>query len=173
MSESKESFPGMYIVVAMTEDRVIGNDNGIPWHIPEDLEHFKRLTTGGVVIMGRKTFQSIGRPLPDRHNLIVSKTLAEVDGAEVVPSLEAAIERASQFHKDIFFIGGREIYKKALDIAGFMYVSWIPGHAEGDTKFPPFDHTRWEPVDEKVHENFRLVLYRRREGRPLVGVEKN
>jgi dihydrofolate reductase len=173
MSESQEPSPGMYIVVAMTEDRVIGNNNGIPWHIPEDLEHFKRLTTDGVVIMGRKTFQSIGRPLPDRQNLIVSNTLDAVDGAEVVPSLEAAIERASQFHKDIFFIGGREIFEKALDIAGFMYISWIPGHIAGDTKFPPFDETRWEPVEEKVHESFHLVLYRRREGRPPIRGEKS
>lgn len=159
---SEDNLPDMYIVVAMTDDRVIGNGEEIPWHIPEELQTFKRITSGGVVIMGRKTFESIGRPLPDRHNLVVSKTLTAVEGVEVSRSLEAAVERAAQFHEKIFFIGGREIYEKALDMAGYMYVSWISRHYDGDLKFPPFDPTRWEPVEEQLREAFRLVLYRRK-----------
>ena len=154
----------MYIIVAMTQDRVIGKDNTIPWHIPEDLKTFKRITTGGVVIMGRKTYESIGRPLPGRENLIVSKTLTAVEGFEVFPDLESAKERATQFDKNIFFIGGAAIYKKALDIVNHMYISWVAGEIEGDTRFPNFDEKQWEPIDEETFEKFRLVLYKRVQG---------
>ena len=159
---SRTPSPEMYIIVAMTQDHIIGNDNNIPWHIPEDLKNFKRITSGGVVIMGRKTFESIGRPLPNRHNLIVSKTLASVEGCEVFSNLEGAVERATQFDKKVFFIGGAEIYKKALDVVQYMYISWVFGDIEGDTMFPVFDDRQWEPIKEESFEKFRLVLYQRK-----------
>ena len=151
----------MYIIVAMTQDYVIGHDNCIPWHIPEDLKNFKRITSGGVVIMGRKTFESIGRPLPNRHNLIVSKTLTSAEGCEVFSDMDKAVERATQFGKKVFFIGGAEIYKMALDIVQYMYVSWVSGEINGDTVFPAFDDSQWRPIEEKLFEKFRLVLYQR------------
>ena len=162
---SKASSPEMYIIVAMTREHVIGNENSIPWHIPEDLKNFKRITSSHVVIMGRKTFESIGRPLPNRHNLIVSKTLTSVEGCEVFNDLEGAVERATEFDKKIFFIGGAEIYKKALDIASYMYISWVSGGIEGDTVFPAFDDRQWQPVEEDEFERFRLVLYQRNQER--------
>jgi dihydrofolate reductase len=159
---SKGNTPPIYIIVAMTKDRVIGNDNRIPWHIPEDLKTFKRITSGGVVIMGRRTFESIGRPLPNRHNFIISKSMTSVEGAEVFNGVEKAIERATRYNKTIFFIGGGEIYKTALKFANFMYISWIPGDIKGDTKFPAFNQSEWEPIKEELFEKFRLVLYQRK-----------
>jgi dihydrofolate reductase len=159
---SKGATPPIYIIVAMTKDRVIGNNNSIPWHIPEDLKTFKRITSGGVVIMGRRTFESIGRPLPNRHNLVISTSMNSIDGAEVVSSIEEAIERAAQYNKKIFFIGGGEIYKTALNIAKFMYISWIPEAVKGDTKFPVFNEKEWDPVKEECFEEFDLVLYQRK-----------
>jgi len=158
---SRVPSPEMYIIVAMTQDHVIGNDNSIPWHISDDLKNFKRITSGNVVIMGRKTFESIGRPLPNRHNLIVSKTLPSVEGCEVFNDLKGAVERATEFDKKIFFIGGAEIYKEALEIASYMYISWVSGDIEGDTMFPVFDERQWQPVEEEEFEKFRLVLYQR------------
>ena len=159
---SEKGLPGMTIIVAMTKDRVIGEDNRIPWYIPEDLKAFKRITSGGVVIMGRRTFESIGRPLPNRHNLVVSKTLVSIEGAEVFGRLEDAVERAAQFHKKIFFIGGREIYKKALDIAEYMYISWVKGSYTGNILFPDFNQGNWVEIETEEHEEFCLKTYKRK-----------
>ena len=155
------SFSEMYIIVAMTHDRVIGDNNRIPWHIPDDLKTFKRITSGSVVIMGRKTFESIGKPLPNRHNFIISKTLTSVEGAEVFGGVEEAVERAIQLNKKIFFIGGAEVYEKALEIVNYMYISWVYGDYRGDTKFPKFDKSTWSLVEEHKFEEFCLSLYRR------------
>lgn len=162
LKQKSGDLPEMYIVVAMTEDRVIGSANRIPWHIPEELRTFKRITSGGVVIMGRNTFESIGQPLPDRYNLILSKSLDSVEGAEVFSGFEAAVQRAIRYNRKIFFIGGREVYRRALDIAKYMYISWIPNDVEGDVKFPAFDIRQWEPIKEKSFEKFHLTLYQRK-----------
>lgn len=152
----------IYIIVAMTEKGIIGNRNTIPWHIPDDLKTFKRLTLGNTVIMGRKTYESIGKPLPGRHNIIISKSIATVDGAEICNSFGDGIERAKKIGKKIFCIGGEEIYRNAINIASYMYISWIYGNYDGDTKFPNFDIGAWELVEDRKSSEFSTSFYQKK-----------
>jgi dihydrofolate reductase len=151
----------IYVIVAMTGERIIGNDNKIPWHIPDDLKMFKQLTTGNVVIMGRRTFESIGKPLPNRHNIIISNTMPPVAGAEIYSCFDDGIRRAKELDRKIFCIGGEKIYKKAIEVANFMYISWINDNYDGDTKFPDFDLCDWELVDNVTFKEFSLCYYKK------------
>jgi dihydrofolate reductase len=122
------------IIVAMSKNRVIGNDNTLIWHLPEDLKRFKQLTTGNTIVMGRKTYESIGRPLPNRRSIIITRdTNYKVDGCEVVNSLEEALELSNN---NCFIIGGGEIYRQAMDKADRIYLTRINKEFEGDTTFP-------------------------------------
>lgn len=122
------------IIVAMSKNRVIGNANTLIWHLPEDLKRFKELTTGNTIVMGRKTYESIGRPLPNRRSIIITRdTNYKVDGCEVVNSLEEALELSNN---NCFIIGGGEIYRQALDKADRIYLTRINKDFEGDTTFP-------------------------------------
>ena len=122
------------IIVAMSKNRVIGNANTLIWHLPEDLKRFKQLTTGNTIVMGRKTYESIGRPLPNRRSIIITRdTNYKVDGCEVVNSLEEALELSNN---NCFIIGGGEIYRQALDKADRIYLTRINKDFEGDTTFP-------------------------------------
>lgn len=135
------------IIVAMSKkDRVIGKDNDLPWNIPEDLKHFKETTKGHPIIMGRKTFESIGRPLPKRTNIIVTRNIEYgQDGAIVVHSLEEAIEEAKQHDDQLFIIGGASIYKEALekDLVDQLIITEVVMDVEGDTFFPELDDSNW------------------------------
>lgn len=157
MAEQKKT-----IIVAMTAERVIGRGGTIPWHIAEELRLFRRLTMGHSLIMGRKTFRSIGRPLPGRVNIVVSRTLLPSAGVVVCSDLVCALQRARREARDIFFIGGREIYCQALPLADHLSVSWIKRGYAGDCLFPAYDDSRWQAVSEQDYEAFRHVLYRRR-----------
>jgi len=150
-----------YIIVAMTRDKVIGLNGKMPWHLPEDLKLFKDLTVGNTVIMGRKTFESIGKPLPRRHNLVVSRSLKEMPGVDICRSFDQALEKAEEFGKPVFFIGGAEIYKAALEVADYLYVSWVGKKYSGDTCFPQFDKKLWQKIEEKKYSDFTNVLYKR------------
>ncbi len=150
-----------YIIVAMTGDGVIGQDNKMPWHLPEDLKLFKSLTAGNTVIMGRKTFESIGRPLPRRHNLVVSRSIKEMPGVDICRSFDQALKKAGEFGKPIFFIGGAEIYKAALEVADYLYVSWVEKEYSGDACFPQFDKKMWQKIEDKKYSGFTHVLYKR------------
>lgn len=130
------------IIAAVADNSVIGADNTLPWQIPADLAHFKALTAGHTVVMGRKTFESIGRVLPDRENIIVSGTLKHVDGALVVPSFAAALDLASS--NEIFIIGGAQLYKEALPIADVLEITRVHAAPKGDTYFPEVDWTGYE-----------------------------
>ena len=122
------------IIVAMSKNRVIGNNNTLIWHLPEDLKRFKALTTGNTIVMGRKTYESIGKPLPNRRSIIITRdTNYKVDGCEVVNSLEEALELSNN---NCFIIGGGEIYRQALDKADRIYLTRINKDFEGDTTFP-------------------------------------
>ena len=122
------------IIVAMSKNKVIGDSNSLIWHLPEDLKRFKQLTTGNTIIMGRKTYESIGRPLPNRRNIIITRDLNYfVDGCEVVNSLEEALLLSNN---DCFIIGGGEIYRQAIDISDKIYLTLIDKEFEGDTTFP-------------------------------------
>lgn len=139
------------IIVATAEKGVIGKDNQLIWHLPEDLKMFRRLTTGHVIIMGRKTFESIGKPLPNRTSIIISRnTDYLVDGCIVVGSLEEAIEKAKEIEtEEAFIIGGAQIYALALDMADTVYLTQVHYNFEGDAFFPVLDTNIWTETERK------------------------
>ncbi|MCO8161731.1 dihydrofolate reductase [Pseudomonas sp. 21LCFQ010] len=140
------------LIAAMAENRVIGIDNSMPWHLPGDFKYFKATTLGKPVIMGRKTWDSLGRPLPGRLNLVVSRQRdLHLDGAEVFSSLEAAVERAEQWAQEqgvteVMLIGGQQLYAQGLPHADRLYLTRIELSIEGDAWFPEFDTAQWQVV---------------------------
>ncbi|MEG9488582.1 dihydrofolate reductase [Mannheimia indoligenes] len=141
------------VVVARTQNKVIGKDNQMPWHLPVDLAWFRQNTVGKPVIMGRKTYESIGRLLPKRPNIILSRSGFEVEGAYSATSLEQAVELAKSFANsdEIMIIGGGELFKQALPTADTLYLTEIQAEIEGDTFFE-FDEENWQLVEEKWSE---------------------
>lgn len=150
------------IIVAMTEQHLIGAGGCIPWQIPEELRLFRQLTSGHTLIMGRHTYASIGRPLPDRRTIVVSRHLPPAPGIEVCPDLPSALQLADSYGRKIFFAGGVEIYRAALPLADLMHISWIKGDYAGDIYFPPFSLEEWRIKCEQDYPQFRHVFYRRR-----------
>jgi dihydrofolate reductase len=150
------------IIVAMTEQLLIGSAGHIPWQIPEELRLFRELTSGHTLIMGRHTFTSIGRPLPDRRTIVVSRHLPATQGIEICPDIASALRLAESYGEQIFFAGGVGIYQAALPLADLMHISWIKGAYAGDTYFPTFDIAQWQAISERDYGPFRHVLYRRR-----------
>jgi len=135
------------LIVAMARNGVIGKDNRLPWHLPEDLKRFKRLTMGHHIIMGRKTYESIGKLLPGRTTVIVSRSQDYlVPGAIIAHSLEEAIDRCAN-NDEIFVIGGAEIYRAALPLADRLLITQIDREIAGDTVFPPVDWSRWRELE--------------------------
>lgn len=155
------------IIVAMSENRVIGNNNELIWRLSSDLKRFKELTTEHSVVMGRKTYESIGRPLPNRRNIIISRQPDYlVDDCEIVSSLEEALLLTNS---DCFIIGGGEIYKQSLEIVDKIYLTLVHKEFEGDTKFPELNK-EWVEVsredfdsDEKNEYNYSFIEYDRYE----------
>ncbi len=136
------------LIAALTPDRVIGRDNDLPWRIRADLRHFRRLTLGKPVIMGRRNYQSIGRPLPERTNIVISGNPAfRAEGCQVVRSPEEALELAGDA-EEIMIIGGAEIYRHFLPLADRMYLTWVQAPIPGDTRFPRFDLEEWVVTEE-------------------------
>ena len=134
------------IIVAMTPDRLIGKDGRLPWRLPEDLKFFKRTTTGYAAIMGRKTHESIGRPLPNRRNIVMTRSADyRAEGAEVVGSLEEALERCrNRGEEKAFVIGGAQVYRLALPIADELIITRVDGpDLTGDTYFPEWTASDW------------------------------
>ena len=150
------------IIVAMTEQLLIGSAGQIPWQIPEELRLFRELTSGHTLIMGRHTFTSIGRPLPDRRTIVVSRHLPVTPGIEICPDLASALLLAESYGEKIFFAGGVGIYQAALPLADLMHISWIKGAYAGDIYFPAFDAAQWQAISERDYGPFRHVIYRRR-----------
>ncbi len=150
------------IIVAMTEQLLIGSAGHMPWQIPEELRLFRELTSGHTLIMGRHTFASIGRPLPDRRTIVVSRHLPATPGIDICADMPAALRLAERSADTIFFAGGSGIYRDALPLADQMHISWIKGAYAGDTYFPTFDAAQWQMVSEEDHGLFRHVLYCRR-----------
>jgi len=152
------------IVAAMAENGVIGRQGRLPWHLPEELRLFRQLTLHHTIVMGRQTFASIGRPLPERRNIVVSRTLAATAGVEICRSLPEALDLARGIGGAIFVIGGATLYRQALQVADGMILSRVPGDWEGDVLFPPFDQDVWGVDKEEVFPEFIRTWYRRREG---------
>ncbi|MFB2864268.1 type 3 dihydrofolate reductase [Aeromonas sp. MdU4] len=141
------------MIAAMAHDRVIGKDNQMPWHMPADLAHFKRVTLGKPVLMGRKTFESIGRPLPGRRNLVISRNPDyQAEGIEVVGSVDAALALLADNNvAEVMVIGGGHLYGELLPKANCLYLTRIDLAVEGDTRFPAFDDGQWQRIDCEIH----------------------
>ena len=147
------------LVVAMTPDRVIGLDGDMPWHIPEDLRHFRRVTMGHAIIMGRKTHESIGRPLPKRRNIVITRSRERAfEGCDVAHSLDEAIALARAGGDDEpRVVGGGAIYTMALPLATKLFLTEVDLDVAGDTFFPAYDPDSWREVDRREGEG---VVYR-------------
>ena len=158
------------LIAALGENRVIGVDNSMPWHLPGDFKYFKATTLGRPIIMGRKTWDSLGRPLPGRLNLVVSRqTDLQLEGAEVFASLDAAVARAQQWaHEqgvdEVMLIGGAQLYTQGLAQADRLYLTRVALSPEGDAWFPEFDQVQWKlvsntenpAVEDKPAYNFEV-----------------
>ena len=160
------------LVVAMARNRVIGRDNQLPWKLPKDLAYFKRVTMGHPVVMGRRTWQSIGRPLPGRDNIVVTRNAAfEARGATVVTSLDAAWKAAGEAG-EVCVIGGTSLFAEALPIADRIHLTEVDAVVQGDKYFPEFDRGDWvereverHPADERHAYPFRILVLERRAAR--------
>jgi dihydrofolate reductase len=139
------------IVVAISQNHAIGKDNKLLWHLPKDLKHFKEITTGGTVIMGRKTYDSVGRPLPNRRNIIVTRQQVEITGCEVVNSVEAALDLCRD-EAEVFIVGGAEIYKLAMPLTDRIYLTIVHADFEADTYFPEIKADTWKETARQDHE---------------------
>ncbi|TXL63286.1 dihydrofolate reductase [Aeromicrobium terrae] len=152
------------LVVAMGSNGVIGVDNALPWRLPEDLAHFKQLTLGHPMIMGRTTFESIGRPLPGRTTIVLTRDASwSAEGVETAPDLDAALARAQELDDDVFVVGGGQVYAEALerDLVDLLCVTRVAQSPDGDTRFPAVDWERWRPVGSIQHDGFEIVTYER------------
>ena len=154
----------IHIIAAMTENRLIGHQGKLPWTLPEDLRLFRELTSGGAVIMGRATFESLGGPLPGRDNFVVSSKEIATRGVTSCRSFSDAIALASASGHKLFCIGGAEIYRAALPLANFLHISWVNGEYEGDTFFPAFDLDVWQETNRQPFIGFTHVTYQRKRG---------
>ena len=170
-----EKRPAISLVVAVAENGVIGRDNGLPWRLSTDLKRFKAITMGKPVLMGRKTFQSIGKPLPGRTNIVVTRDEAfKPDGVVIARSFEAALDAgrekaAASAVDEICVIGGGEIFREALPVADRLYVTEVRGNPHGDTFLPPIEESTFEKISEedisageKDSHPTRFIVYRRR-----------
>ena len=136
------------LIVAMASNRVIGLNNQMPWHLSADLKRFKKITLGSAVLMGRKTYQSIGRPLPDRTNIIISRNPDyRQDGCLVINTIETALKKGCENHGELFIIGGSDLYEATLPMADTIYLTMINKAFDGDTFFPDLDMNEWSEVE--------------------------
>jgi dihydrofolate reductase len=157
------------MVAAYAQNRVIGRNNELVWRLPKDFKHFKDLTIGHPIIMGRKTFESLGKPLANRTSIIITRNSQyQQEGCIVVHSLEEALSEAKQLDEQIFIIGGAEIYKQALPISDLMYLTEVKASPEGDSFFPEFSINEWKetarksfPKDDKHQYDFDFVTWER------------
>jgi len=163
--------PVITIIAAVADNGVIGKGDGLPWHLPADLKHFKQTTRGHTVIMGRKTFDTVGHPLPDRRNIVLSRNAkAKCPGAEVVSSMDSALALAHDA-TEVFILGGAEIYRLALPRVDRMVLTHVHANVEGDTHFPEIDFSQWHeadrreiPADEANTYPMSFVVYERLSG---------
>ena len=149
----------LVIIAALSKNRVIGKNGKLPWHIPEDLKRFKLLTTGHTVLMGRKTFESLGKPLPNRRNVVLTST--ELPNVETYPILAHALQ-ALEKEKTVFVIGGGEIFAQLIEHVDEMYLTIVEKEYEGDTFFPPYEHligTRYALAGREERDGYAFEDY--------------
>ena len=153
------------IIAAVAENGIIGANNKLPWHLPADLKRFKELTTGKVVIMGRKTYESIlttlGSPLPNRKNIVITRNTnyKTAEGVDVFYNIEEALKANES--NDIFIIGGGEIFKQSVDLADTLYITHIHKTYEGDAHFPKVNMSEWKIVNEDTRDDFTFSEYKK------------
>ena len=143
-------------VVALSNNRVIGKDNDLPWNLKTDLKHFREYTTNKILIMGRKTFESIGRPLPNRTNIIVSKTIQSIEGAEVFSDLNSALNKAKENcethdKNEIVIIGGGFLFNDTLDIVNKLVLTRVDCEIDGDIFYPEIDLLNWNKISSEKY----------------------
>jgi len=161
---SKQNHPRIYLIAAVAANGVIGHQGRLPWHLPEDLKHFKRLTQGHPIIMGRRTWESLGGLLPGREHIVVTRTPGyEALGAAVASSLDAAVALCAG-EPILFVIGGRELFAEALPLATGLVMTEIHRDYQGDTWFPTYDRSRWRETQRERHAahdgtKFDFILY--------------
>lgn len=158
------------IIVAIAKNNVIGNNNELIWHIPEDLKRFKQITTGHTVIMGKRTFESIGKALPNRNNVVLAKkdeTVQKGENIQIVNSLDE-LKKYEESQEECFVIGGAMIYKQLMPHCKKMYITLIDREYEGDVSFPQIDNKEWKIVNkkigsecDKVNLNYTFIEYER------------
>lgn len=175
MSESGASSPNIVLVAAIGENNVIGFEGALPWHLKSDLAHFRALTINKPVVMGRKTFTSIGKPLKDRTNIVVTRDLSLIaPGVVLATSIDAAISTAfadaqKRGVKEIMIIGGSDIFNATMPFADRLEITHVHDSPPGDVLFPPIDPTVWEEVSRQEHPagpkdsaSFAVAVYSRR-----------
>jgi dihydrofolate reductase len=156
-------------IVAMDDNNLIGKDNALPWHLPADLAYFKKVTTNHTIVMGRKTYESIGRPLPNRKNVVLThSTSFQEEGVTVIHSLDELKEMANRSNEELFIIGGARLYEQLLPVADRLYVTHIRATFDGDTHFPAFSKEEWKIIDSEEHKkdeknayDYEFVVYER------------
>lgn len=155
------------IIVAIGKNNEIGKNNKLLWHIPEDLKKFKKITLGKTVIMGRNTFESIGKPLPNRHNVVLSKNLQNINNKknlEICDDFSKIIKKYKNSVEEVFIIGGAQIYEKALELGIIekLYISHIDfSDDEADTYFPEIDYNLWKKVEEEKYVGWKFCVYKK------------
>lgn len=178
MTQNSHSPVTVSLIVALARNHTIGLNNDMPWHLPDDLKYFRQQTSGKPVVMGRKTFDSIGRPLPKRTNIVISRQAdLIIDGVITTTSLEQALEQAKHIAsntddmtlRDVIIMGGAQIYSQALPLVDRLMLTEIDANIDGDTFFPQFDRTEWDELSrdhrepcEKNPYPYDFVVYQRR-----------
>ena len=146
------------IIVAIAKNGIIGDKNSLLWHISEDMRFFRETTSGHPVIMGRKTYDSLGRPLPKRTNVVISRTTKHIEGCTVVGSLEEAIALFPK-EEEVFIIGGAQIYALAMEVADRLYLTRVEHDYQGDTSFPEWDESKWKLLSRTPYERCEKYEY--------------
>jgi len=156
------------LIAAMDKNRLIGIENSLPWYLPADFNHFKKVTMGKPIVMGRKTFESIGKPLPGRKNIVISRTGLNAEGVTTVDSIEKALAEVTD-ENEVMVIGGASFYEQMIDRADRMYLTHVDAECEGDSWFPEIDMADWEiegeesySADEKNNYSFKIITYQRK-----------
>jgi dihydrofolate reductase len=151
------------LVAAVADNGVIGHEGDIPWRIPEDMVHFRATTTGHSVVMGRRTYESIGRPLPQRTNIVVTRDPAwTADGVRVARSVEEAVAAARELPGDVMVIGGAQVYEATIGVADVQVLTEVHQSPPGDTCYPAFDRADWTETRREAHDGYDFVWLERR-----------
>lgn len=161
-------------IVAYDENNVIGDGNQLPWNLPEDLQWFKEVTTGNTILMGSRTYDSIGRPLPNRENIVLSKSRSDVDGCKVFSDILDALLYAAIHGKELYVIGGGEIYKEALPYIDKLYITHVKGKHKGDVEFPELDlKNEWFRISRKKFETHESCIYiKKQDKKSIISLKK-